>query len=66
MTFKERFSFDFRKEESIKIRTKYPNKIPVVCEKLYSSDPDINKVKYLLPIEVTLAYFMFLIRKNYQ
>jgi GABA(A) receptor-associated protein len=65
MTFKERFSFDFRKEESIKIRNKYPNKIPVVCEKLYSSDPDINKIKYLLPVEVTLAYFIFLIRKNY-
>ena len=65
MTFKQKFSFDFRKEESKRIRMKYPDKIPVVCEKLHSRDPNISKIKYLIPVEVTLAYFIFLIRKNY-
>ena len=65
MTFKTTFSFNNRKEESNKILTKYPNKIPVVCEKLNKSDPDITKHKFLIPLEVTLAYFSILIRKNH-
>jgi GABA(A) receptor-associated protein len=65
MTFKQKFSLDFRKEESKRIRMKYPDKIPVVCEKLNNTDPNISKIKYLIPLEVTLAYFIFLIRKNY-
>ena len=52
MTFKQKFSFDFRKEESKRIRMKYPDKIPVVCEKLHSRDPNISKIKYLIPVEV--------------
>ena len=65
MTFKQKFSLDYRKEESKRIRMIYPNRIPVICEKLYNTDPNINKIKYLIPVEVTLAYFIFLIRKNY-
>ena len=65
MTFKQKFSLDYRNEESKRIRMNYPNRIPVICEKLYNTDPKINKIKYLIPVEVTLAYFIFLIRKNY-
>jgi GABA(A) receptor-associated protein len=65
MTFKQKYSLDYRKEESKRIRMIYPNRIPVICEKLYNTDPNINKIKYLIPVEVTLAYFIFLIRKNY-
>jgi GABA(A) receptor-associated protein len=65
MTFKEKFSFQSRKEESTKVMTKYPDKVPVICEKLNSYDPDINKIKFLIPIEVTLAYFMYLIKKRH-
>jgi GABA(A) receptor-associated protein len=65
MTFKQKYSLDYRKEESKRIRMIYPNRIPVICEKLYNTDPNINKIKYLIPVKVTLAYFIFLIRKNY-
>ena len=65
MTFKQKFSLDFRKEESRIIRMKYPDKIPVICEKLNDRDPNIIKIKYLIPVELTLAYFIYLIRKNY-
>ena len=47
MTFKEQFSFQDRKEECTKVMTKYPGKVPVICEKLNSCDPDINKIKFL-------------------
>ena len=39
-----------RKEESSKIRDKFPDRIPVICEKAEKTDiPAINKNKYLVP-----------------
>jgi GABA(A) receptor-associated protein len=64
MTFRQIYLFDARKEESNRIIAKYPDKIPVVCEKLYNSDPTISKIKYLIPFNVSLSYFIFLIRKQ--
>lgn len=64
MNFKEQFSFEQRKKESEIIIEKYPDKIPVICEKLHNSDPIISKKKYLVPYNSTLSYFIFLIRKR--
>lgn len=64
MTFRQIYLFVNRKEESERIIAKYPDKIPVVCEKLYNSDPTISKIKYLIPFDVSLSYFIFLIRKQ--
>ena len=45
--FKEENSLDKRKAESERIRQKYPDRIPVICEKAEGSDiPDIDKKKY--------------------
>jgi GABA(A) receptor-associated protein len=39
-----------RKSEAERIRTKYPDRVPVICEKTDLSDsPDIDKKKYLVP-----------------
>lgn len=39
-----------RKEVAEKIRSKYPDRIPVIVEKAPKSDaPDIDKKKYLVP-----------------
>jgi GABA(A) receptor-associated protein len=36
-----------RKSEAARIRQKYPDRIPVICEKANGSDvPDIDKQKY--------------------
>ena len=64
MKFKEQFSFEQRKQESEIIIEKYPDKIPVICEKLHNSDPTISKKKYLVPYNSTLSYFIFLIRNR--
>jgi GABA(A) receptor-associated protein len=47
-----------------KIRVKYPHKVPVYVTKLADSPiPAISKNKFLVPSDITLASFMYVIRK---
>ncbi|CAF90119.1 unnamed protein product, partial [Tetraodon nigroviridis] len=90
--FQERHSFEERREESAKTRSKYPDRVPVsgpprrprvrvvicvcVCgggvgqvivEKVPKSQiMDVDKQKYLLPSDLSVGQFMFLIRKRIQ
>ncbi|CAN8280271.1 unnamed protein product [Cochlearia groenlandica] len=56
-----------RKSESSRIRGKYPDRVPVIVEKAGESDvPNIDKKKYLVPSELTVGQFVFVIRKRIQ
>ncbi len=65
-TFKTRNSFEERKKESERVLTTYPDRIPIVCERSSRSAniPDIDKQKYLVPMDLTIGQFMFVIRKR--
>jgi len=66
--FKEFYSLEQRKAESSRILLKYPDRVPVVCEKLKSrgnyNTPTIDKNKYLVPMDLTIGQFMFVVRKR--
>jgi len=63
--FKDRVSFQKRKEEALKIMKKYPDRLPVIVEKVKDSDvPDIDREKYLVPSDLTVGQFLFVIRKR--
>ena len=66
MSFKHLYSLNQRKNECEKILLKYPNRIPVICEKNYNSTnaPDIDKHKYLVSRDLTLGQFMHTIRQR--
>src|SRR5690348_15979719 len=54
-----------RRAESQKIKEKYLDRVPIICEK----DPksklmDIDKNKYLVPNDLTVSQFAFIIRKR--
>lgn len=54
-----------RKAEADRIRQKYPDRIPVICEKVEKSDiPTIDKKKYLVPADLTVGQFVYVIRKR--
>jgi GABA(A) receptor-associated protein len=54
-----------RKAEAIKILEKYPNRVPIICEKDPKSNmKDIDKTKYLVPIDLTVSQFSFIVRKR--
>jgi GABA(A) receptor-associated protein len=66
MSFKTLYSLNQRKHECEKILLKYPNRIPIICEKNYNSTnaPDIDKHKYLVSRDLTLGQFMHTIRQR--
>ena len=44
---------------------KYPDRVPVLVEKSKKSDvPDIDRHKYLVPTDLTLGQFVYIIRKR--
>lgn len=63
--FKNSFSYHDRLNESRRVLSKYPDMIPVICEKSLGKDnPDINKNKYLVPLNLTVGNFLMVIRKR--
>uniref|UniRef100_F1NNM2 Gamma-aminobutyric acid receptor-associated protein-like 2 n=1 Tax=Gallus gallus TaxID=9031 RepID=F1NNM2_CHICK len=63
----QRRHVEHRCVESAKIRAKYPDRVPVIVEKVSGSQiVDIDKRKYLVPSDITVAQFMWIIRKRIQ
>lgn len=56
-----------RKVEAMRILKKFPDRIPVICEKVEKSDiQEIDKRKYLVPSDLTVGQFVYVIRKRIQ
>jgi GABA(A) receptor-associated protein len=67
MKFKNEFSFEKRREESNRVMLKYQDRLPIICEKSNSAIndcPDIDKKKYLVPKDLTMGQFLYVIRKR--
>ncbi|PQE24212.1 autophagy-related 8 protein [Rutstroemia sp. NJR-2017a BVV2] len=63
--FKDEHPFEKRKAEAERIRQKYSDRIPVICEKVEKSDiATIDKKKYLVPSDLTVGQFVYVIRKR--
>eukprot|EP00483_Globobulimina_turgida_P009567 UN09586 len=64
-SFKQEHIFEKRKKEADRIIKKYPERIPVICEKAQQSTiSDIDKKKYLVPSDLTVGQFIYVIRKR--
>jgi len=65
--FREENNLEQRKSEAEKIRNKYPDRIPVVVERVPNSQiQEIDKRKFLVPNDISVAQFMWIIRKRIQ
>lgn len=68
MKFKNQFPFEKRFEESKRIIKKFPDRIPIICEKASSVKnidiPELDKSKYLVPIDLTVGQFLYVIRNR--
>lgn len=62
--FKKSHSFEKRKDESFRILQKYPTRIPIICERANRNIQILNRKKYLVPDDLTMGNFMFVIRKR--
>lgn len=65
MGFKEDYDENSRYQESNKIILKYPTRVPIIVEKHEKCQfEEINKKKYLVPKDLPMNQFVFIIRKR--
>jgi GABA(A) receptor-associated protein len=64
MGWKDEFSFEKRHNEARKIKKRYPGRVPIICERGDKNMPLLDKKKYLVPTDMTLGQFMYVIRKR--
>jgi GABA(A) receptor-associated protein len=63
--FKRTYTFDERKLESSRVMLKYYDRIPIICDKHDNATiPQIDKYKYLVPNDLTIGQFIYVIRKR--
>ena len=65
--FKSDYPLAKRVEISSKIRLKYPDRIPVIVERdtrVKTYAPEIQKNKYIVPMDITIGKFMFELRRH--
>jgi GABA(A) receptor-associated protein len=65
--FRKRYSPEERAAEAKRIIEKYPDRIPVIVERSEKSEkdiPEIDKTKYLVPNDLTIGQFLYVIRKR--
>lgn len=63
--FKNSYNLEQRKLESSRVMEKYADRIPIICEKTsYSKLAPIDKNKYLVPKDLSIGQFMYVIRKR--
>ncbi|KAI3675618.1 hypothetical protein L1987_85209 [Smallanthus sonchifolius] len=64
-SFKLEHPLERRQVEAARIREKYPDRILVIVEKAERTDiPDIDKKKYLVPADLTVEQFVYVVRKR--
>ncbi|KAH7831396.1 putative GABA(A) receptor-associated protein [Monocercomonoides exilis] len=64
-SFKAKYPLEVRRNEAEKMLQKYPDRIPVICEKAKRSDiPEIDKKKFLVQSDMTIGQFVFVVRKR--
>jgi len=68
VSFKDKFTFNERYTESQNIIMKYPDRIPIICEQSSKTNKIVysiaEKKKYLVPPDLTISQFMFVLRKR--
>jgi GABA(A) receptor-associated protein len=64
-SYKNRVSFDKRKSECERIMCKYTDRIPIIVNRTANCKlPMIDKEKFLVPSDMTLGQFVYVIRKR--
>lgn len=62
--FRQKFSYEQRKNEATDITRKYPDRIPVIVEIGDNQKITIDKHKYLVPMDLSVGQFVYVIRKR--
>lgn len=61
--FEKKYDFDKRVKESKSLNTRYPLRVPIILYPSSKDQPEIEKNKYLVPDDITISQFMYVIKK---
>ena len=66
ISYKDEFSFEKRLDESTKVKNKHSDRIPCIVEKCHKCHKisSIDKKKFLVPNDLTMGQFIYIIRKR--
>jgi GABA(A) receptor-associated protein len=63
--YKDRFSFEKRRDESARMRIKYADRIPVIIERKKGSSLNaLTQSKFLVPSELSVGQLLYVVRKR--
>lgn len=65
--FRSEFPFEKRSAESVRIKQKFPDLIPVICERIEGASkdvPELDRRKFLVPPHLTMGQFVYVVRKR--
>lgn len=62
--FKKSMTLEQRREHAQKLRGKYTDRLPVICEKADKSEIEVRKTKFLVPGSMTVGQYLHVIRKH--
>jgi GABA(A) receptor-associated protein len=62
-TFKIQYDYSNRHSEAMRIRSKYPDRVPVIIQTI-DKHINLDKYKYLVPSDLTMGQLMYVIRKR--
>jgi GABA(A) receptor-associated protein len=65
-SFKALYTFEERYSESKRVLEKHVYRIPIICEKATNKNnlPSLDKSKYLVPMDLTIGQFIYIIRSR--
>lgn len=63
-TFKNEHKFEKRVELCSRLRSQYPDRIPVIIEPSDKKSIELNRKKYLTPVDISIGAFLNEIRKQ--
>jgi hypothetical protein len=61
--FEKKYSLQQRKKEVKTLSSKYPERVPVLIYPADKNQPSIEKTKYLVPKDLTMSQFHYIIKK---
>lgn len=57
------YSLEERQLECKRVKDKYPDRLPVICERAFNSNiAQVDKRKFLVPRDLTVGQFLYVIR----
>jgi GABA(A) receptor-associated protein len=63
--FKENNTFEKRTSESNSVMEKYKDRLPIIVQKTIDCNlPDVDKCKYLVPRDMSMGQFIYVIRRR--